>query len=374
MADDQHSFRRFLPTIRASQLARLEPEPLEYIDGHNLFIKGELNYLAGDGAAGKTTIALQLAVAVGLSLNSFPSPSSWLGRPVNLRGPVMFVSAEERKGVLHRKLLEICAADAIDLADLSSLHLHDLMDEDSPVMMESGAKGKGMKTTPLFAGMMNSAELIRPSLMILDNRAQMILGDEMDRAVAVGVGNTFRRICGKFDTSIIMLVHPSRAGMQLGASGTTSWNNTGRNTVLMGKPPADANGEPPDSGLRQLTVPKANYGPMDRAVNLKWTAGTYVCTDKAPRAGADIGKGAKAERVFLKLLAVAMERGNRVNDTKNSPYYAPDVFAEMEREGVNKREFQQAMERLWQAGKIEPEIVNPGTTREKRWLRPAKEG
>jgi len=122
---------QFLPTLRASELADLTPLPLEFLDGYDLFVKGELNYLSGAGAVGKTTLMLQLAAAVGLSTLTFSGGALWLGRPVSVRGPVMFISAEEDTNAVHRKLIEVCAAQSITLKDLSNVLIHDLTQRDA---------------------------------------------------------------------------------------------------------------------------------------------------------------------------------------------------------------------------------------------------
>ena len=53
--------------------------------------------LNGDGAAGKTTIALQFAVAT-------VRGTDWLGSIVHEPGPVIFFTAEEDGDEIHRRL------------------------------------------------------------------------------------------------------------------------------------------------------------------------------------------------------------------------------------------------------------------------------
>ncbi len=62
--------------------------------------------------------------------------------------------------------------------------------------------------------------------------------------------------------------------------------------------------------------------------------------------------GAKAERVFLKLLPTYTSQGRRVN-ASGGTHYAPKVFAEHpEAEGVTKRAFRTAMESLLAGGTV----------------------
>ncbi|NEK53231.1 AAA family ATPase [Rhizobium leguminosarum] len=364
----------FLIPTRASELVNMTPAPLEFIDGLDLFVKGELNYLMGAGAAGKTTLMVQLAAAVGLSERAHPGPALWLEKPVTTRGPVMFFSAEDDTNALHRKLLDVCAALAVGLEDLPNVILHDLAKEDDKVLLASAARGRPVRKTKLFDALENSVATIKPVLIIIDNRAQVVMADEIDRNVATAVGNKFRALAAKSGATVILLGHPSVAGMKTGSSGSTGWNNTVRNTVLMTKPEGDDEDHDAvvDDGKRQLIVPKSNYGPMGLRANLQWRAGVYCRTDKQERPDEGIGKDAKAELVFLQLLEVFESRGTKLSNSPNSSTYAPRLFAKDDRrEGINKREFERAMNRLFDAGKLKTEVLYPGTQKEKQIIKAA---
>lgn len=364
---------QFLPTVRASELEGT-PVPLEYIDGHELFVKGELNYLAGAGAAGKTTLMLQLAAAVGLSEHSFTGPAFWLDRPVTTRGLVLFVSAEENTNSIHRKLLDVCADQCTTLKDLSNVRILDLTKRDDMALLKSNGRGKPVFPTPLFSSFEATVSYLKPALVIIDNRAQIAMADEIDRNTATEVGNRFRKLAAKHENTVILLVHPSVAGAKTGSSGSTGWNNTTRNTVLMCKPEVEGGETDTDDGKRQLKVIKSNYGSMGVRTNLQWRCGVYYCTDKPPRAGEDIGRDSKAERVFMKLLAIFIKRGRRVSNNPKSVYAPEEFFRAEGREGVSKREFEAAMNRLLDREELKVEVVSPGTWREKRWLKATREG
>ena len=77
-----------------------------------------------------------------------------------------------------------------------------------------------------------------------------------------------------------------------------------------------------------------------------------------------MAKGAKAERVFLKLLRTLSEQGRRVN-TGGGQTYAPSVFAaHPDAEGVSKTAFRSAMETLLAQGKIR--VVEDGPVSKRR--------
>ncbi len=368
--NDTGGHTHFLPDLRASQLAGTDPAPLEFIDGYQLFLKGELNYLSGVGAIGKTTLTLQLATSVALSQHLYEA-SSWLDRPVSVRGPVMFVSGEENANTLHLVLLDVCADQGIELRDLANLHIHDISGHDHKTLLTSAGRGKPVVRTPLFRAFEASIALLKPVLIVVDNRAQIANVDEIDRNSATAVGNIFRAVSAKYGTTVILLMHPSVSGEKDGRSGSTGWNNAGRNTVLMCKP-KEVDEDADDDGKRELRVVKANRSQMGLRASLKWAAGVYRCTDKPERAGSDIGKAEKAERVFLKLLTLLMKRGQRVSANPKGTY-APTEFTKpgMDREGINKREFEAAMNRLIDTERVDFDVISPGTSREKRWLKPA---
>src|SRR5258708_34146766 len=64
--------------------------------------RATVTMLTGDGAAGKTTIGLQLSVAT-------VRGTDWLGAIIEEPGPVIFFSAEEDSDEVHRRLEAIVA-------------------------------------------------------------------------------------------------------------------------------------------------------------------------------------------------------------------------------------------------------------------------
>jgi len=74
-------------------------------------------------------------------------------------------------------------------------------------------------------------------------------------------------------------------------------------------------------------------------------------------------RNAKAERVFLKLLAELTKQGRRVSPN-NGSNLASKVFSELSTaEGVSKKAFKTAMEDLLRAGRITVEEEGPPSKR-----------
>lgn len=349
---DKAKKRRLPPPVRASQFTG-DPAPVKTIDSHGFILDCDLTQLAGTGGVGKTTIAMQLAVGVALPVSKYPN-SHWLDRPINRRGPVIVYSSEDDTGALHRLVVEICAADRIDTRDLEDLIIFDMVDEPDAVLLRSPPRQLGLKPTDLLEDLDATLSAIRPVLVIIDNRAQTVDGNEIDRSVATQAAKEIRRLARKNEAAVILLSHPSLSGIKTGRSGSTGWANTGRNTINMIEPhddpdDGDKDQDPakPDTGKRQLIAEKVNYGQRGRVINLQRTCGIFVCTDQPPKPDEEIGKASKAERVFLALLRLHNDRGINVSANPNARNFAPLVFAaHQKRENVSRKAFGNAMEKL----------------------------
>lgn len=360
-----------LKPVRASSLAGRTPPPRQYLDGHELFLARRLNLLTGGGAVGKSLLGLQLACALALPLKLYPE-TSWLGLPVRERGKVLVLTTEDDIDEVHRRLIDIAAEGGFDIAHLHDLTIIDMVGN-SERSMCIGTRGGGIKQTAVFGEFERLVAHGGYSTVVLDNRAQLVDVDEINRSAATKISAILDGFARFMQTTVILLAHPSLAGIanRTGASGSTGWLNAVRNQVDMRRPVAEEGAGIADDGKRELVPLKSNYGPMGRVINLQWELGCYRCADKPERAGADIGKTDRAERVFMKLMEAYERRGIELSANANShTSYAPLLFSkDSAREGVNKRQFEHAMMALLDAGKIEITINNQGKYREKRYLR-----
>ena len=99
---------------------------------------------------------------------------------------------------------------------------------------------------------------------------------------------------------------------------------------------------------------KANYTRSGSEIQLKWNAGLLE-PKVIPILGSLAARSAerRADEVFLKLLARFASEGRQVGPMPNAPTYAPTYFAQNgNAEGLKKRGFEQAMNRLFASGKI----------------------
>lgn len=343
--------------FKASALAGKEAPPREWIV-KDLIPRDTVTLFSGDGGTGKSLLALQLAVAVA-------SGGQWIGMDVK-HGTAVFLSAEDDHDELHRRLSDVTLSEGLDLEALDTLHMCSLAGEDALLAILNGG---ALVATQLYAEIDAFLATAGPSLVVLDTSADLYGGDEINRTQVRHFVGMLRHLAIKYRCAVVLLSHPSVAGMLSGSglSGSTAWNNSVRSRIYLERIKSEGGGED-DTNARRMSNKKANYGPMGIEYTLRWQNGVFVSGGAAAEVRADLED--KAKRVFLKLLAEHNANGLYVNPSSSNSY-APKVFAEHpDAEGVSKAGFKLAMTRLLNGDRqIVVDKLNPGTSRERRYLR-----
>jgi len=337
---EQPAPRRSSVFFVASELEG-QPIPARQWLVEGLIPSGTVTLLGGDGGTGKSLVALQLAVSTALS-------GAWLGLPVT-PGRALYISAEDDRDELHRRLSDIARVENTTLADLDNLTVRSLAGEDALLAM-ADRSGK-LHQSPLFNEIDARMRDEAPALVVLDTLADLFPGNENDRAAARQFVGMLRGLAIRHECAVVMLAHPSLSGLNSGSgtSGSTGWNNSVRSRLYLERVKDDGYETDPDA--RILRTMKANYSRTGGEISLRWQHGVFVAQEQ--ETGLDrMAATAKAERVFLKLLRRAQDQGRKVNHAGGQTY-APKVFAASpEAEGITKRTFGQAMERLLASHKI----------------------
>jgi RecA-family ATPase len=304
--------------------------------------------LSGDGAAGKTTILLQLCHAV-------VRGTDWLGAVVNEPGPAIFLTGEEDQDEIHRRVSAINAHTGTDFAGLAHLHFISLPGQDA-VLATTGKDGI-VRATPLFDRLAETAKHIRPKLIAIEAAADVFAGNENSRPEVRQFSQIMRRLAIYADAAVVLVQHPSVAGLAEGngRSGSTGWRNSFRSQLNFARLRAGKDDdETTDSDLRVLSVGKTNYGPEGERVTLRWQRGVFVPEGSVPSLDR-LAAEADTDALFMRLLQVAITQGRNVSPSK-SPSYAPAIMERMpDANGVKSRAFAAAMERLLAKGKIKIE-------------------
>jgi RecA-family ATPase len=346
-----------LPVFPASSLAG-RPIPPRRWHVPKIIPAQTVTLLGGDGGTGKSLLAKQLAVSTALG-------SPWLGLPVE-QGKALFLTAEDDRDEIHRRLADIVADLGADLGQLNRLHVVTLADKDD-ALLAVPEKGT-LRTTPLFKQLEAAMEEIQPCFVALDTLADLFGGEENQRAHARQFISLLRGLAIRYDCTILLLTHPSLSGMASGSgtSGSTAWSNSVRSRLYLDRV-KNEDGQETDQDVRILRVMKANYDRTGDEYKVRWQNGVFVSATPAASAGqfSLIAAKDKADAIFLDLVA-AYEVEKRTVSTAG-PAFAPNVFARDARaEGITKRGLTDAMNRLFAAGRIEVVEFGPPSHRRKR--------
>jgi len=316
--------------------------------------------LNGDGATGKTTIALQLVVAT-------VRGTDWLGAVVEAPGPAMFFSAEEDGDEVHRRLAAILDHQGIGFEDLHGVHILCLPGDD-PVLGAPDRAGI-IRPTPLFQSLAKAAAEILPSLIVIEAAADVFAGNENDRRQVRQFIGLLRRLAIETGAAVMLIAHPSLFGLAsgTGTSGSTAWNNSVRSRLnFTSVKPQEGN--EPDADMRELRVMKSNYGPAGEIMRLRWQRGLFVPEGSASTL-ARLAAEAAVEQAYLDCLDAAAAQGRRVGPYRSNNF-APTIFAQMPQgAGYKAKVLLAAQERLFAAGRIATEAFGPPSKRRERIIR-----
>ena len=319
------------------------PPPIDWLAAGRI-PRGDVTTLSGDGGAGKTDIALQLAA------NVARGAVDWLGHEI-ANGRVVLVSGEEPERDIKRRLWLHSARDGYTFADLGALHAW-YPDKTADAVLAVPEHRTGiMRPTRLMHEISAAIEAIAPVLVIVDNVAATFAGNQNDRVMVRSYVNLWRSIArGQNRPAVLLLDHPSLSGLTggTGRGGNMDWRNAVRSALYL-KPAEDR--VEADQGIRILETVKSNYGPPGRPMRLCWNDGG-LALEHAPTSLHRAAKDQECEETFLRLMDERNAQGRHVSD-KSGKNYAPSVFADHAGAGgFTRQAFAKAMERLFQAKRI----------------------
>ncbi|WP_244553376.1 AAA family ATPase [Nitrobacter vulgaris] len=311
----------------------------------------QVTLLSGDGGMGKSLLALQIGATSALAIKTLglePRP-----------GRVLYLGAEDEADEFHRRLDDICAAHGREIGDLTDLRILPLADQDA-ILSEPDAKGN-MKATPLWKRVERFVKDWQPGLIVLDTAADLYGGDEIKRSQVRHFVGMLRKIAIGHKCAVLLLAHPSVAGMTSGSgySGSTAWNNSVRSRLYLTSGEGDA---------RILKTVKSNYGKKGGELHLEWREGVFVTHDPTEPTIADGLIASHDDKKFLAVLSKLNRNGMRPSPNK-SPSFAPKMIAKHpDGKGTKTQAMEQAMHRLLDAGKIKVVQEGPPSRRYARLI------
>jgi RecA-family ATPase len=136
--------------------------------------------------------------------------------------------------------------------------------------------------TPFFDDLDATLRDFKPALLVIDTAADTFGGNENIRPqVRRFIGTCLGRLAIEHDCGVVLLAHPSQAGLRdgSGTSGSTAWGNTVRSRIYMTRPSEEEGGALSDR--RILTRMKANYAACGARVDIVWRNGAFVLAEAA---------------------------------------------------------------------------------------------
>ncbi|WP_158553239.1 bifunctional DNA primase/polymerase [Mesorhizobium denitrificans] len=328
--------------VCGSDFAGQDIPPREFLDDRELIPVKAVTQLSGDGAVGKSLLALQTAIAVA-------TDTEWLSKKVK-GGSAIYLSAEDDLDEIRRRIAKICEGENIDPNDLKDLHILPLVGKDA--LLATVRKDGVVKATELFGELARKVAELQAKLVVIDNLSNVFAGNENDRSQATQFISLLDGIALQSRCAVLLLAHPSVSGMNdgTGRSGTTGWGNRVRSKVYFERVKGEK-GLEKNEDLRTLTSNKVNYAKQGEVVHMRWENWRFVADGVETSLNKD-ALAAKADRVFMILLRWYNDNNLSVGPNPGSNY-APSLFAKDDAaEGVTKEQFGKAMKRLLAAGKI----------------------
>jgi len=330
-------------------LAKKEPTPPAFIvDGW--LPCGYATLFAGHGGVGKSGIALHLAVCIATGLPFFDMPVQ--------RRRVLYLSCEDREGVLHWRLQNICRHLGIPMGELSpGLHILDLVGHDCILWEHDPRTGKSR--TPALGPLGERIRDTKCQVLIVDGITDTFGGNENARSEVKQFVNALVRLIPADDGAVLLVGHVAKAtatgeSRSEGYSGSTGWHNAVRARWYLYPEKGEDNG----SGSLRLELQKSNLGRTGQCLRLAWDQDAQMFlmqSDDLPRELEDETERAE----ILAALRASIAAGVYVPTAQNgrrTTYHVlsarPEFPAALKKGTPGKRRFWQHMESLEQSGQV----------------------
>jgi RecA-family ATPase len=256
---------------------------------------------------------------------------------------------------LHRRVAAVANHYGVTFNDLIKGGLHLLSFAGKDVVFATVNRSGKVERTPLYKQILEAAGDIKPKMFGIASSSNVFAGNENDRTHVQQFVGLLTRVAIVANGAVQLISHPtSLTGISTdtGLSGTTQWHNAVRARSYMKSIKPEA-GEQSDSDLRELVFKKNQYGPISETIVLRYQRGMFL-----PVLGMTnldkVAREAKAEEVFLVLLA-RYTRENRIVSDKPSSNYAPSLFAkeeEAKKALLGSKNLAAVMRDLFKNGKI----------------------
>lgn len=230
---------------------------------------GTVALLCGEPATHKTTLALQLALAVATGRKIVLDPEE--------RAPVLCLFGEDSREILSMRIRAVAAAYSIPpeaiTAAITSGHL-DMRAGDVEPLFEPSPRGI-MQRTPAFASLRKRLKPKRYGLVVAD---PLLLwtspANENDNASCAVIMNGLIELANECETCLLMLHHSGKASSGKGAHqyanrGASAFPAHSRTVIQLTRPDEDAK-------------KKLGISPDQQVISMIWTKTSYTPTSYRP--------------------------------------------------------------------------------------------
>ena len=344
---DRNSFAWPEPLDLAA-LANREPRAPEFIVPDWLPV-GYATLLAGHGGVGKSAIALHLAVCMALG-------REFAGITVAQR-KVLYLSCEDREGVLHWRLDRICRHLDVSINELlGKLDILDLVGHDALLW----AADPRAPYTAGYGELQARVQANGIEVLFLDGISDTFAGSEISRTDAKRYVNAMVGLIPPTTGAVLLLGHVAKptasdARTTEGYSGSTGWHNAARARWYLypETEQEDDSKKPVRTGRLALELQKSNLGPIDETIPWRWSEAAHMFLPEEPQSNFDRIQQQRAERrgILLAFKAcaqadIAVPAATTGRRTAFHVLAAQPDFADSMRGKVSARRFWREMEHL----------------------------
>ncbi len=264
-------------------------------------------------------------------------------------GRTLYFNYEDTARVVSDRGIRIAAHNDCAPGDLSEFEVVDrASDGDEWVTFDHSGK---MKVTAEFQCAEATIMLARPELVVVDGASQTYGGNDIDKRQVRQFLQLLNRLAEKYSVAVVLIAHPSKSGIteRTGKSGSEQWFNGLRSFLHFER--LQVGDENKGRDARLLRVTKNNYGPDDLELRLRHLGNGLIGRDGDAQKPA-IHTKYDIDMKFLKLLMHFNKTNQNISPSRSNTY-APTVFArQADADGINKHQFEAAMQRLFKANQI----------------------
>jgi hypothetical protein len=300
----------------------------------DLVMQGVVNMLYGDGGTGKTTIAIQMGVAIASGRMIFERAT--------IKAPVLLVLAEDPNGETKPRVEGALKDLKIENREGIDMEIWCLPGEEISV---ARINEEGKTVLLPFYYLLEKKLAAKPGLfVVLDSLVDIA---QMGDANRLAPNAFFKKVLGglavKYKATILVLGHPSKASMADGSyySGSTAYRNAVRNMLVL----KFIKG----TSFRSLERLKNNYANPKERITVAWADDIFVTPHNAVIADSEQGR----YRAVLNCIRDMIANGDNVAKTNQASGQTPkDVANSVNALGVVTVTWQEVKDFMKQAERI----------------------